>query len=186
VNKAVLVARRVARINPFLHVTILSEGVTPSNVASFLDGLDLLVEECDGLQLKYDLRLEAKARALNVIYAADERGFLSIEPYGYDPTLTPFHGLMPERPRLRSEYASSHEFMDALSLWLGGPDGISARSRASLVQIGTSLLGYPQLASEARFAAGQLGHVARRILLGERVAPFVGAIDLDLLLPPLG
>ncbi len=183
VNKAVLVARRIARINPFLEVRVYPDGVTPSNVAAFLDGLDLLVEECDALQLKYDLRLEAKARALNVIYAADERGFLSVEPYGQDPGLAPFHGLLPERPRLRSEYSSTREFMDALTLWLGGPAGISARSRASLTKIGASLLGYPQLASEARFSAGQLGHVARRILLGERVPPFVGTIDMDALLP---
>jgi hypothetical protein len=66
--------------------------------------------------------------------------------------------------------------------WMGGWDRISEESRRSLEQIGTALCGYPQLASEARFAVGQIGHVARRLLLGERLAPFVGHLDLTELL----
>lgn len=41
----------------------------------------------------------------------------------------------------------------------------------------------PQLASEARYAAGQLGNVARRLLLGETLPPFVGNLDLEELVP---
>lgn len=62
----------------------------------------------------------------------------------------------------------------------------SERSRRSLEQIGDTLCGYPQLASEARFAAGQIGNVVRRLLLGERVAPFFGHLDLDDLVPSDG
>jgi heme-degrading monooxygenase HmoA len=76
--------------------------------------------------------------------------------------------------------------MRALTVWLGGWDAISERSRLSLEQIGSTLRGYPQLASEARFAAGQIGHVARRLLLGERLAPFVGHLDLERWLPRAG
>jgi hypothetical protein len=74
-------------------------------------------------------------------------------------------------------------FFKALTEWLGGWDNLSERSRRSLERVGDTLCGYPQLASEARYAAGQLGHVARRLLLGERVAPFVGNLDLAELLP---
>jgi hypothetical protein len=73
--------------------------------------------------------------------------------------------------------------MRALTEWMGGWESISERSRRSLVQIGTSTSGYPQLASEARYAAGQIGHVARRLLLGERLPPFIGHLDLAELLP---
>jgi hypothetical protein len=51
------------------------------------------------------------------------------------------------------------------------------------VRIGDELCGYPQLASEARYAAGQIGHVARRLLLGERIPPYCGYLDLDDLVP---
>lgn len=182
VNKAVIVARRIARIDPYLGITLYRSGVSEQNLDAFLDGLDLLLEECDSLRLKLELRKEAAARGLNVIFAGDERGFLSIEPYATHPALTPFHGLLPGTPRAREEYATPVDFMRALTDWLGGWDRISSRSRDSLSRIGRDLCGYPQLASEARFAAGQLGHVARRLLLGDELPPSWQHLDLDQIL----
>ena len=74
--------------------------------------------------------------------------------------------------------------MKDLTEWLGGWDNISERSRATVERIGETRCGYPQLASEARFAAGQIGHVARQLLLGEKLGPFMGNQDLQELLPP--
>jgi tRNA threonylcarbamoyladenosine dehydratase len=116
---------------------------------------------------------------LNVIFAGDERGFLSVEPYATHPALAPFHGLVSEPPRARDEYPTPVDFMRALADWLGGWNRISSRSRDSLSRIGHDLCGYPQLASEARFAAGQLGFAARRLLLGEVLPPSWQHIDLD-------
>lgn len=183
VNKAVIVARRIAKIDPYLEVVVLEEGVTGANMDRFLGGLDLLIEECDGLAVKHEIRRRALERGLNVVFAADERGFLSIEPYGCRPDLRPFHGRIEEPQPPRESFPTALAFMRALTEWMGGWDQISDRSRRSLEQIGATLCGYPQLASEARYAAGQIGHVARRLLLGERLAPFVGNLDLDELLP---
>jgi hypothetical protein len=181
-NKAVIVARRIVKINPYLDITVFDEGVTNENLSAFLDGLDLLIEECDGLTLKHVIRRHARERRLNVVFAADERGFLSVEPYAHWPELRPFHGRIKEPQPSRDSFPSAAAFWKALTEWLGGWDAISTRSRRSLEQIGTTLCGYPQLASEARFAAGQVGHVARRLLLGERLRPYCGHMDLDVLL----
>ena len=113
-----------------------------------------------------------------MVYAADERGFLSVEPYQYWPALQPFHGLVETAPRARDRYSNARDFLKALTEWLGGWRNISERSQRSLEGVGETLCGYPQLASEARYAAGQIGHVARRLLLGEHVYPFVGNLDL--------
>ncbi|MFW6079669.1 MAG: ThiF family adenylyltransferase, partial [Gemmatimonadota bacterium] len=177
VNKAVLVARRIAKIDPYLHVTVFEEGVTDANVERFLDGLDLLIEECDGLRMKYEIRRLAKARALNIVFAGDERGFLSIEPHAHSPDLRPFHGRIAEPQPPREAYPTRRAFMRALTEWLGGWDAISEVSRRSLERIGSTLCGYPQLGGEARYAAGQIAHVARRLLLGERLPPFIGHLD---------
>lgn len=182
VNKAVIVARRIARINPYLAMTIYRDGVREESMDDFLDGLDLLLEECDSLPLKFRLRESAVARRLNVIFAGDERGFLSVEPYATHPQLPPFHGLVRTPPRARDDYASPLDFMRALTTWLGGWERIGPRSRESLARIGRDLCGYPQLASEARFAAGQLGFVARRLLLGDVLPPSWQHVDLDELL----
>ncbi len=183
VNKAVLVARRIARIDPYLEVTVFPDGVTEENADDFLRGLDLLVEECDHLPMKHRIRERARRAGLNVVFAGDERGFLSIEPYRERPELLPFHGRI-ERPQpSREAFPDRLSFLKALTEWLGGFQAISERSRLSLERVGETLVGYPQLASEARFAAGQVGHVARRLLLGEKLAPFIGHLDLEELLP---
>lgn len=184
-NKAILVARRIARIDPYLRVTVLDQGITRTNLEQFLSGLDLLVEECDDLAIKHAVRRHARERNLNVVFAADERGFLSIEPYADRPELAPFHGRIGIAQPPRESFPSGLAFMRALAEWMGGWDTISERSQRSVEQIGERLCGYPQLAAEARYAAGQIGHVARRLLLGERVAPFIGYLDLTDLLAPM-
>ena len=45
VNKAVATARRIAELDPYLEVTVQQEGITTENIASFLHGLDLVIEE---------------------------------------------------------------------------------------------------------------------------------------------
>ncbi len=179
VLKTTIVARRIARIDPFLRVTVWPQGVTADTVDAFLDGLDLLVEECDSLAVKFDLRRAARALGLDVVYAADERGFLSIEPYAHRSELQEFHGVVPTRPKPKEQFESPVAFMRALTDWVGGWDGISERARQTLEHIGETHSGYPQLAGEARFAAGEVAHVARRLLLGDRLPPFLGQIDLD-------
>jgi tRNA threonylcarbamoyladenosine dehydratase len=184
--KSTIVARRIAKINPYLEVTVFENGVTASNAEKFLDGLDLLIEECDSLQIKRDVRLLAKKRGLNIAYAADERGFLSVEPYQYSTALLPFHGRVEHAQPTREDFPTPAAFMKALSLWMGGWDQLSERTRHSLELVGDTLCGYPQLASEARYAAGQIGNVARRLLLGERLPPFIGNLDLADLVPSAG
>lgn len=181
--KAKIIARRIARINPYLDVTILEEGVTTANLEEFLDGLDLIIEECDALQIKRDVRLLASKRGVNIVYAADERGFLSVEPYQYYPDLLPFHGRVEYPQTSREDFPTPAAFMKALSLWMGGWENLSDRAQSSLERVGDTLCGYPQLASEARYAAGQIGHVVRRLLLGERTPPFIGNLDLADLVP---
>ena len=179
VLKTTISARRIYLINPYLQVEVFPEGIHETNMHDFLNGLDLLIEECDGLEIKFPIRQVAKSLKINTIYAADERGLLSIEPYGYDPDFPIFHGILKEPQLPRTAFDNDAAFMKTLAIWCGGWDLISERSRAALTDMGNKICGYPQLASEARFAAGQLGHVARRLLLGEQLQPFFQHIDLE-------
>jgi len=181
--KSTIIARRIAKINPYLEVKVLAEGVTAANVEEFIGGLDLIIEECDSLQIKRDVRLLASTRGVNIVYAADERGFLSVEPYQNYPDLLPFHGRVEHPQPLRADFPTPAAFMKAMSLWMGGWDNLSERTRRSLERVGDTLCGYPQLASEARYAAGQIGHIVRRLLLGERLPSFIGNLDLTDLVP---
>ncbi|HXV65429.1 MAG TPA: ThiF family adenylyltransferase, partial [Vicinamibacteria bacterium] len=150
-SKCRIAARRIAKVNPYLSVTVFEEGVTEENLGAFLDGVDLVIEECDRLSIKLLVRRFCRDRHINLVFAADERGFLSVEPYGFFPDLLPFHGRIREPQPPRETFDKSLAFMKELTRWMGGWEAISERSRTSLEQLGTTLSGYPQLASEARF-----------------------------------
>ena len=51
-NKAEVAARRIAELDPYLQVRVLSVGVTADTIEEFLDGLDIVVDECDSLDIK--------------------------------------------------------------------------------------------------------------------------------------
>lgn len=181
-NKAILAARRIAKLDPYLEVVVQPEGVTESNLETFLKGLDLVVEECDSPPVKQIIRQRARALGIDLVFAADERGFLSVEPYRRHPELEPFHGLLASPQLPRGSFDSPADFFRCLTEWMGGWDQLSERSKLTLERLGRTRAGYPQLASEARYAAGQIGHVARRLLLDEAMPPFVGHLDLHQLL----
>lgn len=178
-NKAVAAARRIAKMDPYLPIEIFPMGITEENLDSFLTGLDLVVDECDAPPMKMAVRRRAKQLGINLIFAADERGFLSVEPYASQPDYPPFHGRIDEHPLSRADFSCDGDFLTALTEWMGGWDQISDRSRASVRRVGISLCGYPQLSGEARFAAGQLAHVARLLLLGGNLQAFATHLDLN-------
>jgi molybdopterin/thiamine biosynthesis adenylyltransferase len=181
VNKAVLLARRVAELDPWLIVDVYPQGLTEANAGAILDGLDLLVEECDDLPMKVRVRELAIERGVDVVYGADEGGFLSVEPYSR-PDVEIFHGRVPSPPVTQGEVSDPVTTWKRLAPWLGGWNVISQRSRDSVEAIGTTLNGYPQLASEPRQAASQVAHVARRLLLGESIGPLLVRHDLQTLI----
>src|SRR5207248_3001327 len=64
-NKAVLAARQIYEMNPYARICICPDGVLPENLDNFLSGeqpVDVLVDECDSLAMKFQLREAARAR----------------------------------------------------------------------------------------------------------------------------
>jgi hypothetical protein len=96
VNKAVVAARRIAELDPYLPTRVFPQGVTDAGLAEFLDGLDVLVEECDSLDVKVRLREEARRRGIPVLMETSDRGLLDVERFDLEPHRPLFHGLLGE------------------------------------------------------------------------------------------
>ena len=83
INKAVLAARRLLELDPYLHVEIFPEGVTDANLDVFLGswapGPSLLVEERDDQHAKIRLRERARELRLPVLMATSEGGILRVD-----------------------------------------------------------------------------------------------------------
>ena len=166
-NKAILSARRLFEIDPFLDVRVFPEGVTESSADAFLtEGgrLDLLVEECDDLFTKVFLRERARALRIPVLMETNDRGMLDIERFDLEPDRDLFHGLVGPVRAHALEGLPPREKVPFVLKILGD---MSPRLAASLVEIDQTIASWPQLGSGAMLGGAVAADAARRLLLGE-------------------
>ncbi|KUI24714.1 hypothetical protein AU196_15385 [Mycobacterium sp. IS-1742] len=189
VNKAVVAARRVAELDPYLPVQVTTEGVTSATVEQFLDGLDVVIEECDSLDVKVLVREHARARRIPVLMATSDRGLLDIERFDLDPARPLLHGLLGDIDSAALSGLTSKDKVPYV-LRILDAQALSPRMAASLVEVGTSLTTWPQLAGEVALGATAVAEAVRRIGLGEPLSSGRIRIDaaalLDRVEDPLG
>jgi molybdopterin/thiamine biosynthesis adenylyltransferase len=181
VNKAIVAARRIAELDPYLLVTVETTGVTPTSVDQFLDGLDVVVEECDSLDTKVLVRESARAKGLPVLMATSDRGLMDVERFDLDPTRPVLHGLLgnlgaAELADLSTEDKVPHvlRILDATRL--------SPRMAGSLFEVGKTLSTWPQLSGEVSLGAAVVAEAVRRIGLREHLPSGRVRIDAGALL----
>jgi molybdopterin/thiamine biosynthesis adenylyltransferase/nitroreductase len=162
VNKAVVAARRIGEIDPYLRVVTITEGITPENLENFLEGLDLVIEECDSLDVKLLVREAARARRIPVLMETSDRGVLDVERFDLEPERPVFHGLL--------DGLHSSDLADLTTaqkapyvLRILGPGDITSRGAASLIEVGETITGWPQLGSEVTLGAATAAAAVRRI-----------------------
>ncbi|MBW4079020.1 MAG: Rv1355c family protein [Acidobacteria bacterium] len=166
VNKAVVLARRIGEIDPYLSVSAFTEGITPANLPRFIDGLDLIIEECDSLDIKFLVREAARERGIAVIMETSDRGVLDVERFDLEPHRPVFHGLLGDMT-FEKLAGLTTEQKGPFVLQLLGAAQVSARAAASALELGYTVSGWPQLASEVTLGAATVAAAVRRFGLGE-------------------
>lgn len=178
VNKAVVAARRIAEIDPYVRVVVQPAGITPETLGTFLEGLDLVVEECDALDIKLLVREEARARRIPVVMETSDRGVLDVERFDLEPDREIFHGLL---PGVQSSDLAGLTLQEKAPyvLRMMGPSDVSSRGAASLIEIGRTVTAWPQLASEVTLGAASVAWVVRRLGLKGQLPSGRVRVDLD-------
>lgn len=179
VNKATATARRIAEIDPYIKLRVLASGLTPETIDDFLDGLDIVVEECDSLDMKMLVRVAARRRGLPVVMATSDRGLVDIERFDLDPSRPIIHGLLGD---LTDESIAALVGLDGTAkvpyvLRMVDAKSLSARGAASLVELGSTLATWPQLAGDVALGATAVAEAIRRIGLGEELGS--GRVRID-------
>ena len=182
-NKAVLAARTIAEIDPFVNVVCHEEGLTAANLDHFLAAggrrIDVLVEECDGLEMKLRCRLRARELGIPVVMEANDRGTLDIERFDRQPDRPILHGLLEGHDLSRVGDLKTNEEKVPIIMPMVGEATMSDKLRASLLEVGESLESWPQLASDVALGAGLVTNTVRRILLGQLKDSGRYFVDLD-------
>ncbi|MDT5000671.1 MAG: hypothetical protein QOK12_2776 [Mycobacterium sp.] len=177
VNKATVTARRVAELDPYLPVRVLDAGLTYDTVDEFLDGLDIVVEECDSLEMKAVVREGAKARGIPVLMATSDRGLVDVERFDLEPQRPILHGLLGELDLALLPGMSNRDKIPHMLRHLDA-ERLSPRTAASLVEVDHSLSTWPQLAGDVTLGAPALAEAVRRIGLGEPLGSGRTRIDV--------
>ncbi|MCB9252902.1 MAG: Rv1355c family protein [Flavobacteriales bacterium] len=181
-NKAILAAREIAEIDPFIKVKCFTKGVTEENLDAFLtEGgkLDLLIEESDGIDIKVLSRIRAKSLRIPVLMEASDKCMVDVERYDLNPDLGLLHGILGnlEMDTLRS--LTTNEQKIPYMLDIAGIDTASQRIKASMLEIEQTINTWPQLASAVAMGGGITADVSRRILLNQYTESGRYHIDIE-------
>ncbi len=179
--KTVIAAREIAEIDPYLKLTIFNDGITEENIDSFLmDGgqLDLLVDECDSLDIKILVRERAKHFHVPVMMETSDRGMVDVERYDLEPEREILHGYLGGVSRKALSGLTNPQKV-GVGLKITGVETLSPRMKASLLEIGETISTWPQLASAVFLGGATIAHIGRRVLLDEPVKSGRFYVDLD-------
>lgn len=183
VNKAVISARQMFEIDPYLDIEIFTDGLTKANLENFVEHLDLLVEECDTPYAKIAAREEARKRGIPVVMDCNDRGMLDVERFDEEPDRPLLHGLIGDITADELENLTKPQKVD-LILAMVDAERISPELRASFDELGKTLSSWPQLASGVALGGALTAEVARRILLGGECASGRFYVDFAELITP--
>jgi molybdopterin/thiamine biosynthesis adenylyltransferase len=164
--KWLIAARTIAETDPYIKVEVFPEGIQEENVDRFMYQCDVVIDACDGLSAKAMIRLEALERKIPVIMDTSDRGMLDIERYDILNFTDGFlHGRI-DAEKMASLRNKSNWDTETLNLFIDFSSA-SERGQISLAQMGTKLVGWPQLYSDVSSGSAFAAEAARRLMLGE-------------------
>ncbi|MFT4124635.1 MAG: Rv1355c family protein [Gordonia sp. (in: high G+C Gram-positive bacteria)] len=165
VNKAIVAARRLAEIDPYLPTAVYPDGVTADNIDEFLDGLDLVIEECDSFDIKVRLREKCRESRIPVIMETSDGGTLDVERYDLEPTRPLFHGLAGD---LRADDLADLDrgALTLLAVRVLQPQHVTAPMAASALELGQTISAWPQLGGDVLLGGATVAAAIRRLVQG--------------------
>ncbi len=180
-RKTVIAAREISEIDPFLQVTIYNDGLTRQNIDVFFNAggrLDLLVEVCDGLDVKILSRFKARELHVPVVMDTNDRGMLDVERFDLEPERPILHGLAGDLDPDNIGDLTNEEKIPYI-LKMIGAESISTRLKASMLEVEQSINTWPQLASSVTLGGAITTDVCRNIFLDRFHDSGRYYIDLD-------
>ena len=180
-TKTVIAAREIVEIDPFIKVTLFSDGLHKGNMDEFFTGggkLDLFIEVCDGIDIKLDSRFKAKELQIPVVMDTNDRGMLDIERFDLENDRGIMHGML-DAFIDQNSIVVTDENRQGILMSILSFDSLSERMKLSMAEIGKTINTWPQLASSVVLGGAITTDIARRILLGQHTKSGRYYVDLD-------
>lgn len=184
--KVDLTAQRIFELDPFSQVDVFDRGVKDKDLDKFFTepDLDVIIDVIDDFKMKVKLRIKAKERRIPLLMftSLGDNILIDIERYDTDDNLIIFNN---ELGALTDEILAKKEISDEdakrYAVQLVGQEYVPTRAMASLLEMGNTLVGRPQLYSTIAVDGGLCAYVVRQLLLGDNLKSgryFVSFSDL--------
>ena len=186
--KTYAVAREIAELDPYFKVVCFSEGITEANIHQFFTEngkLDLVIDECDGVNIKILCRIKARELNVPVLMEASDRGTLDVERFDLEPDRPIIHGWLEGLTldfEIINKLKTAEEKLPYM-LPISGLDTLSPRMKASMVEIEQTITTWPQLATAVTLGGALTADTCRRIFLDQFTNSGRYFIDLEELIP---
>lgn len=180
VNKTTVAARRIAELDPYLPVVTFPDGLIDATMDRFMDGLDVVVDECDSLDTKLVLREHARRRGIPVVMETSDGGVLDVERFDVEPARPLLHGLLGELDAASLKDIPPEQ-KAPLAARILDPTKLTSRMRASVPEIGRTISTWPQLGSDVALGGASVAAVVRSFGLGSPPPSGRVRINLDTL-----
>lgn len=181
VLKVEMAARRIYEINPYAQVELFTDGLNEDTIENFFEGLDVVIDELDNLAVKYLIRVYAKKYGIPVVMAADngDNAVVDVERYDLDPKTLFFHGRMGDDV--------SYEMLSKLDKFgIGkmitkhvGPENVTVKMQESLLEMGKTIVSWPQLGGAALINGAAVAYCVRKIVNGQMLEHNRALVSLD-------
>lgn len=182
-SKAIVVARKLFEMNPYMTIECLQQDVGEKSIDRFFEApwpLSAVVDEIDDLKTKILVRIEARRRRIPVIMATDlgDDVMLDIERFDLDGKLPLFHGLVDDIEKLVSREVGKQEWLK-YAMKIIDPKNVSLPMQRTLFDVGTKIVTQPQLGGTAQMAGIVAAYAIKNIALGHKVESGRTLISLD-------
>ena len=183
--KTTMAARQIYEMNPYAKVEVFPEGLTPKNIARFFSGLDIMIDEIDNLAVKYLVREQAKKHRIAVVMGADngDNAVVDVERYDINPKTRYFHGRMGNVTYEQLKNLDKFGIGKMITK-LVGVENVTERMQQSLLQMGKTVVSWPQLGGAALVNGAAVAYCVRKILNGQPLEADRAIISLDEKLVP--
>lgn len=181
INKAVVAARRIAELDPYLDVRVYEGGVEEATIDAYLDGLDVVIEECDSFDAKVLVRDRARALGIPVIMETSDGGILDVERFDLEPDRPLFHGLLGDISAASlTDLTTDQKVPFALQILDGAR--LTPRMAASVLEVGRTLSTWPQLGGDVALGGATVAAAVRRLVRDEALPSGRVRVDLETIL----
>lgn len=167
-SKTDVIARQVWSINPYAKLDLYSRGINDKDCDVFLNGAKVVFDEIDDFKMKIVIRHRAKQMKVPVLMMTGlgDSVLIDVERYDLESNTNAFNGLIGGLEEKILNNKITPDDAKRYAAQIIGIENVPTRALQSLLDIGSTLVGRPQLGSTVSIESGIASFLVRQIVLG--------------------